>query len=382
MKTINLIGSTGSIGIQTLDVMRAHPETFRLQSMSFGSNMTEALKQAEEFKPAVICTATRELADRLKMQLSYPATVVYGFDGLIYAAAETDGEMLVNAVMGRVGLEPTLKAIEAGKDIAIANKETLVTAGHLVTEAAERRGVKLIPVDSEHSAIYQCLHGNWEKEVETLILTASGGSFRDLSRAELANVTLKDALNHPNWNMGAKITVDSASMMNKGLEVIEAKWLFNMPYDQIDVILHKESIVHSMVEYIDGSVLAHMGTPDMRVPIQYALSEPSRLDLQDSKRLKLWEIGQLHFQKMDFERFRLLQLAYDAGRLGGTAPTVMNAANEVAVARFLDGEISFLQIEEFIERALHNHTPLQAPDLATIVSVDKDTRSSVLTYSK
>ncbi|SER59910.1 1-deoxy-D-xylulose-5-phosphate reductoisomerase [Salipaludibacillus aurantiacus] len=380
MKKINLIGSTGSIGIQTLDVIRSHPEKFKLEALSFGRNFEEGIQQIEEFKPALISVSSDDIAGKVKKEMTYTAPVLYGQEGLVEAAVYGDADLLVNAVMGRIGLEPTLKAIEAGKNIAIANKETLVTAGHIVTEMSRKHGVKLIPVDSEHSAIDQCLHGDSEKEVSKLILTASGGSFRDLSRKELENVTVKDALKHPNWNMGAKITIDSATMMNKGLEVIEAKWLFNMPYEKIDVLLHKESIIHSMVEYIDGSILAHLGTPDMRVPIQYALSEPDRLDLKGGDRLKLWEVGALHFEKMDYDRFRCLKMAFEAGRAGGTAPAVLNAANEVAVSLFLEGKISFLEIETFVEKALDSHTPISNPSLEEVLSADKAARSSVLTY--
>ncbi|ADH99287.1 1-deoxy-D-xylulose-5-phosphate reductoisomerase [Salisediminibacterium selenitireducens] len=377
MKRITLLGSTGSIGTQTLEVLRSNPDKFQLGAMSFGTNVDLGAKQANEFKPSVICTGDQTAADQLRGKLHYQAEILFGLDGLTEVAV-SEADMLVNAVMGRVGLEPTLKAIESGIDVAIANKETLVTAGHLVTEAAEKQGVSLLPVDSEHSAIYQCLHGNVDKEVSQLILTASGGSFRDYKRSDLENVTVDQALNHPNWSMGAKITIDSASMMNKGLEVIEAKWLFNMSYDKISVIQHRESIVHSMVEYVDGSVLAHMGTPDMKVPIQYALSHPERLALQGGQRLKLWEVGKLHFEEMDYERFRLLKLAFDAGRAGGTAPTVLNAANEAAVDLFLNRKISFLDIETIVERALNDHQTSQNPPLEEIIEVDRSVRSAVL----
>ncbi|UCZ51692.1 1-deoxy-D-xylulose-5-phosphate reductoisomerase [Bacillus shivajii] len=380
MKKISLLGSTGSIGTQTLEIIRSHPDKFKLEAMSFGTNVKAGLEQIREFEPAIVSVKTKEVKDELKQYLPSHIDVFYGKEGLVKVAAECDTEVVVNAVMGSIGLEPTLAAIESKKKIAIANKETLVTAGHLVTRKAQQHGIELIPVDSEHSAIYQCLKGNAPKEVKKLILTASGGSFRDKSREQLNGVTVKDALNHPNWSMGAKITIDSATMMNKGLEVIEAKWLFDMPYEKIDVILHKESIIHSMVEYIDGSVLAHLGTPDMKVPIQYALSKPSRLDLQGGKALNLWEIGSLHFEKPDFERFRCLQLAYDAGKAEGTMPTVLNAANEVAVEAFLKNQISFLQIEEIVERALNDHTQITDPTLEEIISVDHEVRQIVKTY--
>jgi 1-deoxy-D-xylulose-5-phosphate reductoisomerase len=276
-----------------------------------------------------------------------------------------------------VGLHPTLQAIECGKVIAIANKETLVTAGHLVMEAAQKNNVPLLPVDSEHSAIFQALQGEKEKNIERLILTASGGSFRDFTRNELESVTVEQALNHPNWSMGAKITIDSASMMNKGLEVIEAHWLFNMPYEKIDVLLHKESIIHSMVEFHDSSIIAQLGTPDMRVPIQYALTYPDRLPLRSSKRLDLASIGKLHFEEMDMARFRCLGFAYEAGKKGGSMPTVLNAANEVAVAAFLEGKIRFLQIEDLIEKALTAHQITNHPSLTAIQEIDKETREYV-----
>ncbi|MCD8510810.1 MAG: 1-deoxy-D-xylulose-5-phosphate reductoisomerase [Bacillus sp. (in: Bacteria)] len=380
MKKISLLGSTGSIGVQTLDVIRSHKDQFELVAMSFGRNIDLGIKQIHEFMPKLVSVESEEVANKLLKDLPSGVKLVSGKDGLMEVATDEYSSLLVNAVMGSVGLQPTLAAIESGKDIAIANKETLVTAGHLVTEAAEKHGVELIPIDSEHSAIYQCLEGDVQKEVSKLILTASGGSFRDRSREDLQDVTVAQALNHPNWQMGAKITIDSATMMNKGLEVIEARWLFTIPYEKIEVILHKESIIHSMVEYIDGSVLAHLGNPDMRVPIQYALSKPKRLDLVGGKALNLWEIGSLHFQKPDFDRYRCLSLAFEAGKTGGTAPTVLNAANEVAVDAFLQGKIRFLQIEDLVERALQEHTVIPSPTLEEIITVDEWTRKQVVTY--
>lgn len=269
--------------------------------------------------------------------------------------------------------------MEHKKTIALANKETLVTAGHIVKEHAQKYDVPLLPVDSEHSAIFQALQGENPKHIKRLIVTASGGSFRDRTRRELEGVTVEEALNHPNWSMGAKITIDSATMMNKGLEVIEAHWLFDLPYDQIDVLLHKESIIHSMVEFHDRSVIAQLGTPDMRVPIQYALSHPERLPFNEAKSLDLWEVGQLNFAQADFERFRCLQFAYESGKIGGTMPTVLNAANEEAVAAFLSGRISFLGIEDIIEKALERHQVIAKPSLQEIREVDKDARKFVQT---
>ncbi|WP_368506099.1 1-deoxy-D-xylulose-5-phosphate reductoisomerase [Alkalihalophilus sp. As8PL] len=374
MKKISLLGATGSIGTQTLDVIEHHSDQFVLEAMSVGRNIELALKQIHAFKPSLVSVTEEEDAIKLRNEVPAGVKVVSGEEGLIEVAAHTDAEVLVNAVIGSVGLAPTLQAIEAGKTIAIANKETLVTAGHIVTDAAKKHNVPLLPVDSEHSAIFQALNGESPAEVDRLILTASGGSFRDRTRDELRDVTVDEALNHPNWSMGAKITIDSATMMNKGLEVIEAHWLFNIPYDDIDVVLHKESIIHSMVEFVDRSVIAQLGTPDMKVPIQYALTYPNRLPATNSERLNLWEIGSLNFSKLDFERYRCMAFAYEAGRMGGTLPTVLNAANEEAVAAFLDGKISFLEIEHFIEQALERHDKINQPTLENIKEVDRETR--------
>ncbi|WP_419883856.1 1-deoxy-D-xylulose-5-phosphate reductoisomerase [Peribacillus sp. B-H-3] len=378
MKYISLLGATGSIGKQTADVVRSHSNQFRIVSMSAGRNICLTRKFINEFKPELVSVQTKEDCETLKTEFpSGDIRFVYGDTGLEEAAVYEKATVLVNAVIGSVGLAPTLKAIKAKKDIAIANKETLVTAGHLVMEEARKAGVSLLPVDSEHSAIFQALQGEKEKNIERLIITASGGSFRDRTREELKDVSVEDALNHPNWSMGAKITIDSATMMNKGLEVIEAHWLFGLPYEKIDVLLHKESIIHSMVEYHDSSVIAQLGTPDMRVPIQYALTYPDRLPLASKNRLDLASIGKLHFEEMDFGRFPCLQFAYEAGKIGGTMPTVLNAANEEAVARFLNGDISFLEIEKLIEKALNNHQTIDNPELSIIQEVDLHTRQYV-----
>ncbi|PRR89608.1 1-deoxy-D-xylulose-5-phosphate reductoisomerase [Bacillus atrophaeus] len=378
MKNICLLGATGSIGEQTIDVLRAHPDQFQLVSMTFGRNAEKAVPMIEAFKPKFVAVGDQDTYNKLKqVSFSYNFHIGIGEEGLIEAAVMEEVDIVVNALLGSVGLIPTLKAIEQKKTIALANKETLVTAGHIVKEHAKIYGVPLLPVDSEHSAIFQALQGEQSKNIERLIITASGGSFRDRTRKELESVTIEDALKHPNWSMGAKITIDSATMMNKGLEVIEAHWLFDIPYEQIDVVLHKESIIHSMVEFHDRSVIAQLGTPDMRVPIQYALTYPDRLPLPEAKRLELWEIGSLHFEKADFERFRCLQFAFDSGKIGGTMPTVLNAANETAVAAFLAGEISFLSIEDLIERALKRHQVIHQPSLSDIQEVDKDTRGYV-----
>ncbi|MDQ0860094.1 1-deoxy-D-xylulose-5-phosphate reductoisomerase [Bacillus sp. V2I10] len=378
MKKISLLGATGSIGQQTLDVIRSHPDQFQLVAMSFGSNLELGRKAISDFSPSLVAVNEIHVYSQLKEEFPN-ITFTYGAEGLIEAAVISEAEIVVNAVVGSVGLLPTLKAIESRKTIALANKETLVTAGHLVTEHARKYGVALLPVDSEHSAIFQCLQGENPKSLERLIVTASGGSFRDRKREELADVTVDAALNHPNWSMGAKITIDSATMMNKGLEVIEAHWLFDLPYEKIEVLLHKESIIHSMAEFHDRSVIAQLGSPDMRVPIQYALSYPERLPLSSTKQLNLWEVGKLHFEKADFERYRCLQFAYDSGKIGGTMPTVLNAANEEAVGAFLKGQIAFLQIEDLIEKALAKHSVISNPDLHIIQEVDKETRQFVQT---
>ena len=383
MKYISLLGATGSIGQQTIDVVRNHPEQFRIVAFSAGKNIELVRTYINEFKPELISVQTKEDYETLKAEYSHQkVNFTYGDEGLVAVAVYHKASILVNAVMGSVGLFPTLQAIEAKKDIAIANKETLVTAGHLVIEAAKKAGVKLLPVDSEHSAIFQALQGEQEKNIERLIITASGGSFRDRTREQLVGVTVDEALNHPNWSMGAKITIDSASMMNKGLEVIEAHWLFNLPYDKIDVVLHRESVIHSMVEFHDSSVMAQLGTPDMRVPIQYALTYPDRLPLVGKKRLNLAQIGMLHFEEMNFTRYPCLQYAYEAGKIGGTMPTVLNAANEAAVGLFLHGHISFLEIETLINEALNHHQVLANPDLATIREVDGTTRQWIESFLK
>lgn len=376
MKYISLIGATGSIGQQTLDVLGNNPEAFCLVAVAAGRNISAVRTLLANFTPELICV--QEASDAAQLASEYPDhTFVSGSEGLRAVATYEKAEVLVNAVVGSVGLEPTLAAIAAKKTIALANKETLVTAGHLVMAAAREHDVAILPVDSEHAAIYQCLQGEQTKNIAKLVLTASGGSFRDRTRAELADVTVAEALNHPNWSMGAKITIDSATMMNKGLEVIEAHWLFDIAYDDIEVLMHRESIIHSMVEFCDTSVMAQLGTPDMRMPIQYALTYPDRLPLQGAKRLSLAEAGQLHFGPADFERYPCLALAYRAGREKGTLPTVMNAANEAAVALFLADKITFLGIEKLIAMAMDEHQTIPHPDLETIANIDQQTRQRV-----
>ncbi|MFC5463732.1 1-deoxy-D-xylulose-5-phosphate reductoisomerase [Lederbergia graminis] len=381
MKSISLLGATGSIGTQALDIIRNNHDKFSLVAISAGKNINLVRKIIKEFNPQLVSVQEKSDMDVLKAE--FPGIdFCSGTSGLLEVAVYEKADILLNAVMGSIGLAPTLAAIKEKKTIAIANKETLVTAGHIVMNLARECKVPILPVDSEHSAIFQCIQGEKLQDVERLIITASGGSFRDLNREQLASVTVEQALSHPNWTMGSKITIDSATMMNKGLEVIEAHWLFDLPYEKIDVLLHRESIIHSMVEYVDSSVIAQLGTPDMRVPIQYALTYPERLPLQSSSRLNLAEVGKLHFEEMDFNRYRCLQFAYDAGKAGGTLPTVLNAANEVAVNAFLEGRISFLAIEDMIEQALGRHNNIDNPDLSTIQDVDVETRNFIHSLCK
>lgn len=366
MKIISILGVSGSIGTQAIDVLRNHKDKFQLGAISVGRNINYLEEILEEFNPPFV--SVMEKSDYLNLKQKYPEIeFTYGDEGLIDAATyKTD--LLLTAVMGSVGLIPTIKAIESGTDIALANKETLVAAGSIVMQKAKENNVKIIPVDSEHSAIYQCLNGENLSEVKNIIITASGGSFRDLTREELKTVTLKDALNHPNWSMGQKITIDSATMMNKGLEVIEAKHLFDLEITQIKTLLHRESIIHSMVEFVDNSMIAQIGNSDMRTAIQYAFSYPERI-YKDNP-LDFNTISTLNFKPMDLERFKMLKFAYDALEIGGTMPAVMNAANEFAVAEFLKGKIEFLEIEDIVESRMNQHKVVQNPDLETILYYD------------
>jgi 1-deoxy-D-xylulose-5-phosphate reductoisomerase len=377
LKNISLLGATGSIGTQTMEVVLNHPEHLRVTALAFGSNVKMGLEMIKKLQPELVAVSDERVRDDLISQLSAPIPVLTGMEGLIAVSCYSKTDIVLNAVMGSRGLLPTIEAIKARKTIALANKETLVTAGHLVMALAREYGVKILPVDSEHSAIFQCLKDEPVKAVSRLILTASGGSFRDKTKEELKDVTIKDALNHPNWSMGAKITIDSATMMNKGLEVIEARWLFDIPYEKIDVVIHKESIVHSLVEFVDNSVLAELGHPDMKGPIQHALTYPERLEFTAPKRLNLWEMGALHFDPVDFDRFGCLKLAYEAGKAGGTYPTVLNAVNEEAVAAFLKGQLAFLDIELMVQEALEVHKGIKAPDLETIQAIDQASREWV-----
>jgi 1-deoxy-D-xylulose-5-phosphate reductoisomerase len=378
MKKIALLGSTGSIGTQTLDIVRHQRERFAITALSAGANTDLVVRQALEFKPSIVSVATKELAADVRPHLPASTRVVYGDEGLIEVAAGTDADTVVTAIMGSRGLPATLAAIAEGKAIGLANKETLVTAGHIVMARAKEKGVSIIPIDSEHSAIFQCMNGEARNGVHSITLTASGGSFRDRTRAQLEGVTVAEALSHPNWSMGAKITIDSATMVNKGLEVIEARWLFGLTYEQINVLIHPESIIHSYVEFVDRSIVAQLGMPDMRVPIQYALTYPERRDTP-SERLDLAAIGKLHFREMDFERYPCLRMAFDCGRIGKSAPAVYNAANEVAVDRFLKGEITFLDIERVLETVLERHEIVETNDLETIAQADEWARRQAAT---
>ena len=372
MKKIAILGSTGSIGTQTLDVVRANGD-IEVLGISAGKNIQKLEEQVREFSPRRVAvwdeTAARELA--LKIQ-DTDTRVVAGMDGLLELAAMPETEILVTAIVGMLGIRPTIEAIRAGKDIALANKETLVTAGHLIIPMAKEYGVKILPVDSEHSAIFQALNGERKAEIDKLLITASGGPFRGKTRKDLETVTLEDTLKHPNWVMGQKITVDSATLVNKGLEVMEAKWLFGVDLDQIQVVVQPQSVIHSMVQFKDGGIIAQLGTPDMRLPIQYALYYPHRRYL-DGDRLDFAELGQITFEKPDMETFLGLPMAIQASREGGSMPTVFNAANELAVSKFLRREIRFLDIYDIIGQSMERHKVIAKPELEEILAVENDT---------
>lgn len=372
MRTISVLGSTGSIGTQTLDIVREHGD-IRIGAISAGKNIDLLERQIREFKPRLAAVWEEEKAKELKERVADTDTrVTAGMEGLLEAAVLPEAELLVTAIVGMIGIRPTMAALEAGKDIALANKETLVTAGHLIMALAAERGARILPVDSEHSAVFQCLHGESGKEVSRLLITASGGPFRGRTTEELKDVTVEDALKHPNWSMGRKITIDSATLVNKGLEVMEARWLFGVELDQIQVLVQPKSVIHSMVEFQDGAVLAQLGTPDMHLPIQYALYYPHRLPLP-GERLDFAALAAVTFEKPDTETFRGLPLALGAARAGGTMPTVFNAANERAVAKFLERKIRFLDIYEIIEGAMEQHRKTEHPDLEEILEAEADT---------
>lgn len=374
MKKISILGSTGSIGTQTLEVARNNGD-IQVTALAAGRNIALLEKQIREFKPSLACVWDEEKAKELKTAVAdLPVKVVSGMDGLIQAAADTEAEIVVTAVVGMIGIRPTIAAMEAGKDIALANKETLVTAGHIIMKLARDKGVRLLPVDSEHSAIFQCLNGEREhgNRIHKILLTASGGPFRGWTREQLKNVSAADALKHPNWSMGHKITIDSSTMVNKGLEVMEAKWLFGVEMEQIQVVVQPQSIIHSMVEFEDGAVMAQLGTPDMKLPIQYALYYPERRYLP-GERLDFSALCQISFEEPDEETFRGLALARDAAERGGSMPTVFNAANERAVAKFLRREISFLDIYTIIEEAMERHQVIAHPALEEILETEAKT---------
>ena len=376
MKKILILGSTGSIGINSLNVIRGYPEQFKIEALTVNSRIDLLEPQINEFKPRVVVVKEEKSAEELRKKLKSKCEVLSGIDGLCKAAAECDYDILIGAMVGFAGLAPTIEAIKRGKRIALANKETLVVGGELVTNLCKKYKAELIPIDSEHSAIYQCLVGENKKEVEKLIITASGGPFLNKQKSELENVTVDEALNHPNWKMGNKITIDSASMMNKGLEVIEAHWLFGLPKNKIDVVIHPQSIVHSMVQFVDGSIKAQMGIPDMKLPIQYALTYPERFE-NKFERTDLPKINNLSFFEPDFEKYECLRLAYGTLDTGGTSPCIMNAANEIAVGEFLNKKIKFSQIPVLIEKALNKIENHKEPDLNTIFECDKETRDFV-----
>ena len=372
MKKIAILGSTGSIGTQTLEIVRTNGD-LEVTALAAGNNIDLLEQQIREFRPKLAAVWKEERAAELKSRVrDMDIEIVSGMDGLLSVAAEPESEILVTAIVGMIGILPNIEAIKAGKDIALANKETLVTAGHIIMPLAKERGVSILPVDSEHSAIFQSLQGGQRKALHKILLTASGGPFRGKKREELKNIQVEDALKHPNWEMGRKITIDSSTMVNKGLEVIEAKWLFGVTVDQIQVVVQPQSIIHSMVEYEDGAVIAQLGTPDMKLPIQYALYYPERRYLPGD-RLDFAALQQITFEKPDMETFYGLKLAYEAGRRGGSLPTVLNAANERAVAMFLDRKIGYLQIPEIIQACMENHKNIEDPTVEEILKTEQET---------
>ncbi len=372
MKKIAILGSTGSIGTQTLEVVRENGD-IEVTALAAGSNIQLLERQIREFRPKLAAVWSEEKANDLKENIKdLDVRIVSGMEGLKEAAVEREAEILVTAIVGMIGILPTIEAIKAKKDIALANKETLVTAGHIIMPLAKEYGVSILPVDSEHSAIFQSLQGGQQKSIHKILLTASGGPFRGRKREELEQIQVEDALKHPNWEMGRKITIDSSTMVNKGLEVIEAKWLFDVSVDQVEVVVQPQSIIHSMVEYEDGAIIAELGTPDMKLPIQYALYYPERRFLS-GERLDFGKLTQLTFERPDMETFYGLKLAYEAGRTGGSLPTVLNAANELAVALFLDRKIRYLQIPEIIQNCMEKHKLILNPTVEQILETGRET---------
>lgn len=372
MKKIAILGSTGSIGTQTLEVARTNQD-IEVTALAAGRNITLLEQQIREFRPKLAAVWDEEDAKTLRTAVKdLDVRVLSGMDGLIEVCTEPSAEIVVTAIVGMIGIRPTIAAMEAGKDIALANKETLVTAGHIIMPLAEQTGVKILPVDSEHSAIFQCLNGETHNKIHKILLTASGGPFRGRTREQMMDIQVEDALKHPNWTMGRKITIDSSTMVNKGLEVMEAKWLFGVSMDQIQVVVQPQSVIHSMVEFEDGAVIAQLGTPDMKLPIQYALYYPERRFLP-GERLDFTKHGQITFEAPDYENFRGLALAREAGKRGGSLPTVFNAANELAVAAFLDRKIGYLAITDMIEAAMGQHQVIENPSVEEILDTEQET---------
>ena len=377
MKNIAVLGSTGSIGTQTLDIVRNNTDELKIKVLAAGSNVELIEKQIREFKPEIAVLYNADKANELKIKIADTGVkVLSGMDGMIEAATFDNVDTVVTSMVGMIGIKPTIAAIKAGKNIALANKETLVTAGHIIMPLIKEHKVSLLPVDSEHSAIFQSMNGENRKRISKILLTASGGPFRGKTYDELKNVTLEDALKHPNWAMGQKITVDSATLVNKGLEVMEAAWLFDVDVSMIQVVVHPQSVIHSMVEYEDTAVIAQLGCPDMRLPIQYALFYPDRRFL-DAKKLDFFEMKSLTFEKPDMDTFKGLKFAMEAAEFGGSMPTVFNASNEEAVAMFLNKKIGFLDIYRIIEESMNRHTVISNPDIDTVLSVERDTREFI-----
>lgn len=370
MKKIIILGSTGSIGTQAVDVIEAHPQLFSLAAVAAHSHWEIAARQIKQHGVSVACMIDEGAAEKLRQAVAPACTVFSGSDGLLKLLDECDADMVLTSLVGAAGIEPTLRAIERGMDIALANKETLVAAGELVMAEAARCGVRILPVDSEHGAVFQCLEGRSRSEVDKLLITASGGPHFHRPLEEFPGITVEQCLKHPTWNMGGKITIDSATMFNKGLEVIEAHWLFHMPYDRIDVVIQPQSIIHSMVQFTDGSVLAQLGMPDMRLPIQYAFTYPQRCAVRGAKSIDWKTLGSLEFFAPDNEKFPSLPLAYEAGKAGGTMPCVLNGANEVAVYAFLRREISFTRIADIVRTVMERHTPCRDVTLEAVRSAD------------
>lgn len=376
MKKIAILGSTGSIGTQTLEIVDANPD-LQVVGLAAGNNTQLLEKQIRKYSPRLAAVWSEEAAKELRGRVAdLEVKILSGMDGLLEIAAMEEARILVTAIVGMIGIRPTIAAIEAGKDIALANKETLVTAGHIIMPLAKAKGVSILPVDSEHSAIFQSLKGEPAGQIEKLLLTASGGPFRGRKKEELKNIQVEDALKHPNWSMGRKITIDSSTLVNKGLEVIEAKWLFEVSPEQIQVVVHPQSIIHSMVQFKDGGILAQLGVPDMKLPIQYALFYPDRRPM-DGKRVDFYELGQLTFEKPDMENFQGLKLAYEALEAGGSMPTVYNAANEKAVSLFLEKKISYLRITELIREAMNNHRLIANPTVEEILRTQEESEETV-----